>query len=207
VICGDCLEVMKDIPDNSIYLVLTDPPYGIDIAKNGFVGGENATTPTNYGIQKWDKSRPSKDVFNEVFRISKNQAIFGGNYFLDYFYPTPCIVVWDKGRRETNFADCEIIWTSFNKPSRIFAYLWDGMRQENMKNKDPRWHPTQKPLGLVKRLIESFTQENDLILDPFLGSGTTAVAAKHLKRNFIGIEISPDYCKIAEQRLRQEVLL
>jgi site-specific DNA-methyltransferase (adenine-specific) len=209
VTCGDCLEVMKDMDDNSVDLVLTDPPYGIDVAKGEIFGGAGVTSNTKHTKSDWDKFKPTKEYFNEMIRVSKNQVIFGGNYFTDYLEPSGCWVTWDKrcGILENNFADCELAWTSFNKPSKVIRYLWAGMLQKNMKVKEKRQHPTQKPLPVMKELVEMFSKKGDTILDPFLGSGTTAVACKELGRNFIGIEISKEYCKIAEDRLRQEVLL
>lgn len=116
-------------------------------------------------------------------------------------------MVWDKDNGESFFADCELAWTSFDTAVRKFKWKWNGMLQEQMgKNKEERVHPTQKPLELMKWCLQNYSKENDLIFDGFLGSGSTILAAKHLKRNFIGIEISKDYCKIAEDRLKQEML-
>ena len=211
--CADCLGFMKTLPDNSVDLVLTDPPYGIDIGKmsftNSIIGG--VAKRNNYkGISDWDKFTPSKEYFDEMIRISKKQVIFGGNYFADKLPPSGQWVVWDKrveDKYSNDFADCELAWTSENKPSRIIRFLWSGMMQGDMKNKEVRFHPTQKPLFVIKKIIDMFSEENDTILDPFLGSGTTAIACKNLHRNFIGIEISEKYCKIARDRLRQQTLI
>lgn len=139
-------------------------------------------------------------------RISKNQIIFGGNYFVENLQNSSCWIVWDKNNNGNNFADCELAWTSFKSAVRKFKFTWNGMLQENMKNKENRVHPNQKPVPLMQWCIQNYSKETDVILDPFLGSGTTAVACKNLGRKFIGIEQSPEYCKIAEDRLRQEVL-
>ena len=211
--CADCLGFMKTLPDNSVDLVLTDPPYGIDIGKmsftNSIIGG--VAKRNNYkGISDWDKFTPSKEYFDEMIRISKKQVIFGGNYFADKLPPSGQWVVWDKrveDKYSNDFADCELAWTSENKPSRIIRFLWSGMMQGDMKNKEVRFHPTQKPLFVIKKIIDMFSKENDIILDPFLGSGTTAVACQNIHRNFIGIEISEEYCKIARERLRQQTLI
>jgi len=213
VIQCDCLEVMKTLPDNSVDLILTDPPYGIDIGKmnftNSIIGG--VAKRNNYkGISDWDKFTPSKEYFDEMIRVSKKQVIFGGNYFADKLPPSGQWVVWDKrveDKYSNDFADCELAWTSENKPSRIIRFLWSGMMQGDMKNKEVRFHPTQKPLFVIKKIIDMFSKENDIILDPFLGSGTTAVACQNIHRNFIGIEISEEYCKIARERLRQQTLI
>jgi len=207
VTCGDCLEIMKQIPDHSIDLILTDPPYGLDIVGNDkTLGGDGACKPSNFGRCEWDVQKPTKETFKEMFRFSKNQIIFGANHFSNYLPPKTGWVVWDKRKQSkmsNDFSDGELIWTSFDRPLRIFRYLWSGMLQENMKHKEKRYHPTQKPLRLMEYLIENFSKEGDLVFDPFLGSGTTAVACKVLGRNFIGIEINSDYCKIAEKRLAQ----
>ena len=208
VIQGDCLEVMKDIPDKSIDLILTDPPYGIGIGKMSFAN-DNGTKKVgkayrnNYIGTSWDIPLDVK-YFNEMKRISKNQIIFGGNYY-SILGDTKGFIIWDKRTDEkynNDFADCEFAWTSFDKPARLFRYLWSGMLQGNMKDKEQRYHPTQKPLPLFKWIISNYTNQTDIILDCFLGSGTTAVAAKELDRRFIGIELSKEYCDIANERLR-----
>lgn len=211
IIEGDCLEVMKSIADKSVDLILTDPPYGINIGSStggakpfGKNRGTKSIAPKSYrGFN--DTKPPSKDYFTEMMRISKNQIIFGGNYFIENLYASPCWIVWDKDN-SGNFADCELAWTSFKTGVKKYRYRWNGMLQEDMKNKEVRIHPTQKPRVLFKKIIVDYSKEGDTILDPFLGSGTTAVACKELGRKYIGIEIDPEYCKIAEQRLLQDVL-
>lgn len=141
-----------------------------------------------------------------MMRISKNQIIFGGNYFVEYLKNSSCWLVWDKDNGESFFADCELAWTSFRTAVRKFKWRWYGMLQEDMKNKEYRFHPTQKPVELMKWVLQNYSVEGQTILDPYLGSGSVAVACKELNRNYIGIEISDYYCKIAEERLRQEVL-
>ena len=209
IICGDCLEIMKDIPDKSIDLVLTDPPYGIDINVKGFGRTKNIPHTEFIEVEDWDKFTPGKKYFDEIFRISKNQIIFGGNYFIDKLYPTACYVIWDKRCGvipERTYADCEMAWTSFSSPARIIRFIWDGMLQGNMKDKDVRQHPTQKPIEVIRQILLKYSEEDDLIIDPFLGSGTTAFACQELHRNFIGIEISEKYCEIARNRLKQKPL-
>ena len=210
VVQGDCLEGMKMIPDKSIDLILTDPPYGIDAANykraNTKYGNSKAICK-DYGLSNWDLRRPNKEIFDEIFRISKNQIIFGGNYFIDYLFPSSCWLVWDKNNGDNNYADCELAWTSFKSAVRKFKYTWHGMIQENMKHKERRQHPTQKPVELMRWIIENYSlQYNVTICDPFMGSWTTARACKDLGRNFIGFELSEKYCKIGEERLRQQNL-
>ena len=204
IICGDCLEVMKGIPDGAVDLVLTDPPYGIDIASVGYVGRSNSAKCREYERSDWDKSPMSQEQFNEICRVGVNQIVFGGNYF--NVPPSRCWLVWDKDNTG-NFADCELAWSSMNTSVRRYRYRWNGMLQEKMGNKkEVRVHPTQKPLPVMQWAISQAPDDCDIILDPFCGSGTTCVAAKQLGRKYIGIEINPDYCKIAEDRLRQEEL-
>jgi site-specific DNA-methyltransferase (adenine-specific) len=204
--CADCLEFMKQMPDKSVDCVITDPPYGIGAYSTGTMGRGVLAKQSTFEPTNWDNSIPSQDVFDEMMRVSKNQIIFGGNYFIEYLTNSSCWIVWDKDNGSNDFADCELAWTSFKTAVRKFKWKWQGMLQENMKNKDYRWHPTQKPEALMRWVISNYTNENDLILDPFLGSGTTAVAAKLLNRRYIGIEIEKRYCEIAEKRLAQQTL-
>lgn len=201
----DCLETMKRIPDGAIDLILTDPPYGIGEAKGKNKSRSVKAISKDYGIHSWDDEIPSKEIFDEMFRISKNQVIFGGNYFVEYLKNGPCWIVWDKDNGACDFADCELAWTSFKSATRIRKHRWQGMLQEDMSNKEYRFHPTQKPLPLFKWILNNYSKAEEIVYDPFLGSGTTALACKDLGRRFIGSEISKEYCKIAESRLAQGV--
>ena len=203
VICGDCLEVMKEIPDKTVNLVLTDPPYGIKESNEKNRTRARLAKTTDFGHYDWDKQKVKKEYFEEIRRVSKNQVIFGGNYYASILGDSSCWLVWDKDNGKNDFADCELAWTSFKTAVRKFKWRWKGMLQEDMKNKEKRVHPTQKPLPLFKWILEKYSQPNDVILDPFLGSGTTAVACLELNRHFIGIELSSEYCEIAKKRIRE----
>ena len=193
IILGDCLEVMRNIPDKSIDLVLTDPPYGI--IKGIGLDGYSETSKA----KDWDTQRPPKEYFDEMFRISKNQVIWGLQYFIDYLYPSKGILFWDKKNGANFMNDGEIAWTSFQKAVRIYRYAKIGR-----DNKEPiRLHPTQKPLALFKWILDKYSEEGQTILDPFAGSGTTAIACHDLKRNFICIEKEPEYHKIATKRYNE----
>lgn len=201
VLRGDCLEIMRGIPDKSIDLILTDPPYGKKWARgrNG-IGIDKKSNENDK--TKWD-IKPTKEIFDEMRRVSKNQIIFGGQYFTDILSVSNCWIVWDKRGnfprgKQIPFADCELAWTSFNKTIKKYTLIVQGFVNES---KDKRVHPTQKPSEIIKNILQDFSNKGDTILDPFLGSGTTAVACAELHRNFIGIEISPEYCTIARQRL------
>ena len=200
---GDCLDIMRDMPDKCVDLVLTDPPYGI-----GECGAKNHSRgffaePKKYTPKDWDFEKPSQIYFDEIQRISKNQIIFGGNYFADMLPSSSCWLVWDKDNGDTDFADCELCWTSFKSAVRKFKFRWNGMLQEDMKHKEVREHPTQKPVKLIEQIINKYSDEGMTIFDPFLGSGTTAIACINTGRNFIGIEKDEDYFNIAQKRVKE----
>jgi len=204
IVQGDCLEGMEHLADKSVDLVLTDPPYGINIASNGKVGGEKCCPVTNYGIQTWDRVKLPPEYFKEIFRISKNQVIFGGNYYGSVLGDTSCYLVWDKDNTG-NFADCELAWTSFKTAVRKIKWRWNGMLQEDMKHKEIRYHPTQKPVPVFSWILANYSNEDDLILDPFLGSGTTAIAAIRTGRHYLGFELDPQYYEMAVKRIGYEL--
>lgn len=200
LILGDCLDELRKLPDKSIDLILTDPPYGKKASKgtNGFGRAKNRRY-----ADTWDNQIPAPEVFAEILRVGKSAIIFGGNYFSHLLPPSNCWLVWDKKGdiKFTNpFADCELLYTTFNKPVRKYVFKQQGFVTES---KDKRYHPTQKPTELVARLIEDWSDAGGVILDPFLGSGTTAIAAKILGRHYIGIEREPKYLEIAKKRLAQ----
>lgn len=193
----DCLEFMKTLPDKSVDLVLTDPPYGIgkDGQKQCFCKNPKHDRK-GYEFLGWDKEIPSKEYFTELFRVSNNQIIWGGNYFVEYLKSSMGWLFWDKGQ-DLNQSDGELAYTSFNKAlkrkvlNRV-ELLKDGTR-----------HPTQKPLKIINWCI-SYSKTKGLIFDPFLGSGTTAVACEKLGRRWIGCEINKEYCEVAAMRIKAE---
>lgn len=200
----DCLVGMKRIPDKSIDLVLTDPPYGIGI--DGRIGGGVLAKKSDFIKKGWDDKHPTKRHFDEIFRVSKNQIIFGANHFISVMpYNSSSWIVWDKLNGENDFADCELAWTSFKKAVRKFEYRWQGMLQGDMKNKETKIHPTQKPLPLFEWIINNYSEEGQTILDPFSGSGTTAVACHRLKRKFICFEKDGGYFRDSIKRLETEM--
>lgn len=197
---GDCLDLMKEMPDKSIDLVLTDPPYGINAGKEKEHNGWK-----DYGFNTWDERKPSKEIFDEIFRVSKNQIIWGGNYFIENLKPSMGWLVWDKGQRGFSLADGELAWTSFNRALRIHTVARGKALQ------DGKQHPTQKSLEIIKWCIayaeRALGRPVELIFDPFMGSWTTARACMDLGRNFVGAELSPEYCEIGRNRLKQQVLI
>lgn len=207
VIHWDSLEYMKTLPDKCIDLVLTDPPYWIDIWKMNFTSWANwwVAKRNDYRWKaNWDSSIPDIEYFDEIFRISKKQIIFWWNYFTEILPPTKSWIIWDKRVEEkysNDFADCEMAWCS-EWQARIFRFLWSWMLQWNMKHKEKREHPTMKPKELFKWCLENYSQPWDIILDCFAWSWTTAVASIELWRKYIVIEKDEDYCNIIHKRIR-----
>ena len=195
---------MKSMPDKSVDAVITDPPYGIKRDK-GFGGGEGfggtGTTilRTKYSGD-WDNQRPDKKHFVEMLRVGNLSMIFGGNFFADLLPVGTHWVVWDKKQTMPTFGDCELVWT--NSPRKSVKWIqreWNGL----LGKEEKRQHATQKPVKIMAWLIENYTNPTDTIFDPFMGSGTTGVAAIQLGRNFIGCEIDPTYFEIAKKRIEQ----
>lgn len=201
IYCGDCLEIMPLLPD--VDLIITDPPYGIGADKNLRANkqhGKAAAPSKDYGIGDWDSRTPVQEIFDRILTHSQRVCIFGGNYF--DLPQMPGWLVWDKDNGNNGYADCELVWTNYKSAVRRLRFQWMGMIQENMKEKEYRWHPTQKPIPVMRWAITKCDIEALTVLDPFLGSGTTLVACKELGRNGIGIEINPKYCEIAKKRLQ-----
>lgn len=202
ILCGDCLEIMKGWPDNCVDLVLTDPPYGIGENNQQNLSRVKMAKCTDYGEYCWDSCRADTEAIRQCVVIGVNQIVFGGNYYGDILGSTSCYIVWDKDNGSNDFADAELAWTSFKSAVRIIKWRWNGMLQEPNYPKEKRTHPCQKPLGVIKWILGRYSKPDQLILDPFCGSGTTCVAAKMLGRNYIGIDISEEYCEIARQRIK-----
>jgi len=210
LIHGDCLQALRSYADNHFDLAIVDPPYGINVAKTGKVGGNNAGKAKDYGAKEWDKQPPNDEYFRQLFRVSKNQIVWGANHFISKMpFDSSCWIVWDKDN-SGNFADCELAWTSFDTAVRKFQWRWNGMLQQNMKDKEERIHPTQKPVKLYRWVLDNYTSEGDLILDTHLGSGSIAIACHQMKRKLIAYEIDAEYyqkaCKRFEEQTRQTAL-
>lgn len=202
---GDCLQVMPEFADKSIDLILTDPPYGIGEAAGKNISRGNLAKATDYGDSDWDNQIPPPETFVELFRISKEQVIFGGIYFTDYLKPSPSWIIWDKDNGNNDFADCELAWASHKKAVRKFRYRWNGFLQQPGYIRNIRVHPTQKPVAVIQWIIENYSNPGDIILDPFMGSGTTAIACHNTGHYFIGIEKEKEYFDIAVNRYRKEI--
>lgn len=197
---GDCREILPLLP--KVDLVLTDPPYGIGENAHRIASRTKLAKTTDYGSFDWDSEPASKDEINATRDSAKQLIIWGGNYF--HLPPSRGWLVWDKDN-SGNFADCELAWTNLKMSVRMFRFTWNGMIRAGESRGVKRFHPTQKPVELMRWCL-SFAPDAQTILDPFMGSGTTLRAAKDLGRQAIGIEINEAYCEIASKRLAQEVL-
>lgn len=200
----DCMDAMKKMADNQFDLAIVDPPYGIGAdKKRGNTGKNSHIKQKDYHFGDWDSKIPSQAYFYHLKRVSKNQIIWGGNYFLDYLEATSCFVVWDKKNGSNLYADCELAWSSFNSAVRKFEWKWHGFLQQNMKNKQNRIHPTEKPIQLYEWLLMNYAKEGDKILDTHLGSGSIAIACHNLGYDLTGYEIDKDYYEAAQKRIKE----
>jgi len=192
---GDCMDILPTL--SKVDAVITDPPYGINENNKKVASRGKLAAPKDYGDFDWDKAPPTENLIELIRTKGQHQAFFGGNYFT--LPPTSCWLVWDKLNGDNDFADCELVWTNWHKAVRRLQWRWNGMiRQGN----EERYHPTQKPLEVMKWVI-TLCPKSETILDPFMGSGTTGVAAIQLGRKFIGIEREPKYFDIACKRIEQ----
>ena len=192
---GDCLAILPTL--DRVDAVITDPPYGIGASSKKFVNGTSKTNKDYYADVCWDTAPPSKELIDLIVSKGKLVVLWGGNYF--DLPPSRCFLIWDKTIHGNSYADCEFAWTNMNANARIKAL---NMVAANM---DGRVHPTQKPLDLMRWCIDKCKPDPKTILDPFMGSGTTGVAAIQLGRSFIGIEREERYFQIACKRIEQAV--
>lgn len=255
LMCGDATnkeEIETLINGEEIDLVLTDPPYGIDIISGGAgtIGTGNWPTgkvggggPLHFGKNRGgkthhnrqgeersggsirtpkekritedaviasktyravigdDTTETAKNNYLLVKEISKNQILFGGNYFTDFLFPSKCWIVWDKNNTG-NFADAELAWTSFDKGVKLYKFTWNGLVREGSREVEgiTRVHPTQKPVGMLANILKDFSHEGDKILDCFGGSGSTLIACEQLNRKCYMAELDPHYCDVIIQR-------
>ena len=202
LIHGDCMEVMAKYPDKYFNLAVVDPPYGI-----GMGGTLNVNSKVNFIDKDWDNEIPTDCYFEELFRVSKNQIVWGGNYF-PYLWRVRCkeFIFWNKLNHHDNRSDGEMAWTSFNGLAKYVEYMWDGNRYGTKGNINGvgkptiRIHPTQKPIYLYDWIFDRYCKEGDLVLDTHLGSGSSAISAHKHKLDFVGIEIDKDYYDAAVKR-------
>lgn len=195
--CGDCMDILPTL--SKVDAVITDPPYGIGAGKASFKNGTRKNAP-KYDYGDWDASAPSAELINSVVCSGNTAILWGGNYFA--LPASRCWLVWDKGIPSTmTYAMAELAWTNMDAVVSVHKTVWIGA---NAKDSDGRLHPTQKPITVMRWCIEK-SGNPQTILDPFMGSGTTGVAAIQLGRSFIGIEREPKYFEIACKRIEQAV--
>jgi len=211
----DCLQAMREYPDHYFDLAICDPPYFPGVDKLGYFGDKQSSIGVkrgNYNIPQWDKQIPDQKWLDEVVRVSKNQIIWGINYFT--FHHCVGRIVWDKCNDGAPFSQCEIASCSMHDSVRIFRFLWNGMNQgEGLNNptkmqgnkslNETRIHPTQKPVALYSWLLKNYAKPGDKILDTHLGSGSSRIAAWKMGFDFTGYELDPDYFEAQEKRFKE----
>jgi len=200
----DNMELMAEFEDDYFDLAIVDPPYGLGESLGKV--SRNRFSSVEYMVKDWDSSPPNKSYFIELKRVSKNQIIWGSNHFINLIpnANSSCWIVWDKENGESHFSDSELAYTSFKTAVRNFQYRWAGMLQGDMKNKEHRIHPTQKPVKLYKWLLENYATSGDKILDTHLGSGSIAIACHYLGFDLTGCELDKDYFEAMQKRIKQE---
>tara|TARA_R100000081_G_C4811363_1_gene171405 strand:+ start:720 stop:1850 length:1131 start_codon:yes stop_codon:yes gene_type:complete len=212
LMCGDNMDLMKQYEDNYFDLAIIDPPYGINFDGETTVKGKGGKAKTfsnkqNHLKKDWDNETPKKEYFDELIRISKNQIIWGGNYFTDKLPVSRGWIYWDKkitNKNNKNFSDGELAYTSFDKRLIKFTYDWIGFGYLNNPDKEKKIHPTQKPVQIYKWLLEEYAEKDFKIIDTHLGSGSSLIASiKHKIKEFVGMELDNDYCDKTLERWEQ----
>lgn len=206
---ADCMDIMKEYPDKYFDLAVVDPPYGINIADKLANGWVSKAGGVKHKSKEWDLYLPTEDYFNELFRISKNQIIWGANYFMSVIKKdSPCWIFWDKNNGDSLFADGEMAWTSFDTPIRLAKIHWCGSAaiHETGQNKI---HPTQKPIKLYDWCIKKYAKKNMKIIDTHFGSGSIALAVDKANRfdkmnlHLTACEIDKDYIEASVKRISE----
>jgi len=205
LIHGDCEEFMSDLHNKHFSLACVDPPYGIDAA-NTFSGdirksGNGCAMKSGFKKKDWDKNIPNKTYFDLLIESTENQIIWGANYMTNYLMPSMGWIVWDKDNGTTKFSDCELAYTSFDVALRKFTYTWNGMLQGDMKNKESRIHPTQKPVKLYEWILANYAKPGQTILDTHGGSMSSVIAALNMGFEITCIEKDEDYFNAAVERI------
>ncbi len=202
----DCMELMSRFPDKYFELAIVDPPYGIGfdgevstMVTNNASGKWNGARGKGYKRKKWDNEKPTEIYFNELFRVSKNQIIWGGNYFK--LPNSGGWIVWDKKRPEDfSLSQAELAWVKNSGRISVFRYLWNGFQKEKPEE---RFHPTQKPVKLYEWILKNYASEGDKILDTHLGSGSSRIAADKMGFDFYACELDRDYFEAQEKRFKE----
>jgi site-specific DNA-methyltransferase (adenine-specific) len=196
----DCMEAMKEFPDGFFELAICDPPYGIGIVapgKRSFGHRKGMKKLTTYKSATWDNEIPDEEYFVELFRVSQNQIIWGGNYFTQYLPGSPSWIVWDKNQPiDVSFAQAELAYSSFERSTKVFYYT---------RGQEKKQHPTQKPIALYQWLLKNYGKPGNKILDTHLGSGSSRIAAYKMGFDFWGYEIDKDYFEAQEKRFKEAI--
>ncbi len=206
----DCMDYMKTYSDNHFDLAIVDPEYGIGAGKGTSIVFKNSTwkhaeKTHKYESKDWDTKIPDKSYFKELFRISKNCIIFGGNYFTEFLPPNNGWIIWDKKTTNKIFSPFEMIWTTYNKP-KIFRFLMEGYKKEKQEDyRLGRIHPTQKPITLYKWLLQNYAKPGDKLFDSHSGSGSFRIAAHDLGFDLVSCELDPDYYRDNEARYQNHI--
>ena len=191
------MELMSRYEDNYFDLAIVDPPYGIGAAKQLYKGTSNDVN-LKHKEKNWDNETPTKKYFDELKRVSKNQIIWGGNYFLENLKATRCFLIWDKQNGTNDMADAELAWTSFDSSVRIYrGHIFKGIGCTKYKP----IHPTQKPILLYEWIIDRYAKDGDKILDTHLGSGSIALACHNRKYDLTACELDKEYYEAAMKRI------
>jgi len=201
----DCLEAMREMSDNEFDLAIVDPPYGINFGKFNRTNKDsngNRYKANKYKQGDWDNEIPKDEYFVELKRVSKNQIVWGGNYF-PYLWKKGCkgFIFWYKGNPVPNFSDGELAWTSFDKNAKHFDFRYYGNLEGNSSASE-KYHPTQKPVGLYEFLLMEYAKKGDKILDTHLGSGSIAIACHNLGFDLEGYELDKEYYDNAIKRIK-----
>lgn len=210
----DCMSIMKNYPDNHFDLAIVDPPYFSGPEKRNYYGRKVSPIGVKRFYEKTETwTVPKKEYFEELFRISKNQIIWGVNYF-NYYSFGPGRIIWDKVNGKSSFSDCEIAYCSLHDSVRLFRYMWNGMmqgksideghiQQGNKKLNEKRIHPTQKPVNLYLWLLQKYAKPGYKILDTHVGSGSSMIACQKMNLDFVGFEINNLYYELARKRINE----
>jgi site-specific DNA-methyltransferase (adenine-specific) len=206
ILHGDCMDLMKHFKDKEINLSIVDPPYGIHdkITNNGSMTKSKGNKfAMLYDKKQWDKSRPDKNYFNELIRISQNQIICGANYFVQFLKPSRGWIVWDKQGEGMSSVNNELIFTSFDISIKTFSRCHGLDKGFMIRDGFGSIHPTQKPIALYRWLLQNYAKPGDKIIDTHSGSGSLACACHLEKFDFLAIEKDEDYHTASVKRLEE----
>lgn len=200
----DCMELLKRTPDKFYDLVICDPPYGIGAGSTKFQSGTRKKKSGFHRENDWDNDIPNKEYFDELFRVSKNQIIWGVNYMVEYIPKSKGWIFWDKKTGDNSYSDGELAFTSFDVALKKYDRYWSGANAKEQGDLD-RMHPTQKPISLYKFCLDKYAKQGDKILDTHLGSGSIAIACHDFGFELTACELDTEYYEKAVQRIKTHV--